>query len=69
MTSFWELTVTDTVVDELNNRFGAHISKAELETSVNAAARDLAGSVSAESLPEMAVRLAVVRLGVVPEAG
>lgn len=57
-----QLLVSRAVVDELAARFGAQFSTREIEECVNAAASDLKGSIAVESLPEMATRLAVVRL-------
>ena len=52
-----------TVVRELVARLGTRFSTAEIEQCVSRAITDLAGSISSESLPEMALRLAAVRLG------
>jgi hypothetical protein len=49
-------------VDELRLRLGPRYTVSEIEAQVISAARDLAGSVSSESLAEMAVRLAEFRL-------
>jgi hypothetical protein len=61
--------VSKAVVSELVGRFGARFSPDEIEECVNEAARDLLGSISLESLPEMAIRLAVVRLSRRPRIG
>ena len=47
---------------ELVARFGDEFTDPQIDAFIDAAAYDLAGSVSAESLPEMAVRLAAARL-------
>lgn len=52
-----------TVMRELAARLGTRFSAAEIEECVSRAITDLAGSISPESLPEMALRLAAVRLG------
>jgi len=50
------------LVDELDPIFAPHIPPRVLAQSVEQALHDLRGSVSAEALPEMAVRLARHRL-------
>lgn len=51
-----------TVLAELAARFSAVCPPAQIEALVRTAIEDLRGSVSAEALPEMAVRLARHRL-------
>jgi hypothetical protein len=50
------------LTDQVYATFGGKLSAQAVETSVRDAGRDLRGSVSVDSLPEMAGRLAVVRL-------
>lgn len=57
-----QMQVNRMLVNELVARFGSQFSAREIEACVEAAARDLKGSIAGESLPEMAIRLAVVRL-------
>jgi len=54
--------VSAAVVGELVDRLGPQFTAKQIEECINTAAADLAGSVSSESLPEMAIRLALVRL-------
>lgn len=69
-TSTMFATVSHAVVAELSVRYSGQIPDEEIERCVNAAAGELRGSVSEDSLPEMAIRLAIVRLyrrfGIVP---
>lgn len=57
------------VVDELVRRFGSRFTTREIEECLDAAVADLKGSIAVESLPEMAVRLAAVRLTHRPPSG
>ena len=50
------------LVDEISQLFGRELPRRTIEMAVSDATADLKGSVATESLPEMAVRLAVVRL-------
>jgi hypothetical protein len=50
------------LVDEISQVFDWELPRRTIELAVSDATADLKGSVAAESLPEMAVRLAVVRL-------
>jgi hypothetical protein len=50
------------LVEELLKEFGDTLSHAAIRAGVVSAIVDLRGSISPESLPEMAVRLARVRL-------
>lgn len=50
------------LVDEISQLFDWELPRPTIEMAVSSATADLRGSVAAESLPEMAVRLAVVRL-------
>lgn len=63
-------TVSRAVVAELSLRYRSQLPDDEIESCINAAADDLRRSVSVDSLPEMAIRVAVVRLyrkfGIVP---
>lgn len=54
--------MTDEVVTALARRYGTRFTTEEIERCVNGAARELMGSVAPESLPEMAIRLAIARL-------
>lgn len=54
------------MVDELGRRFGIEPT-ADVVGCVRRSIDDLSGSTSAESLPEMAFRLALVRLGAVAD--
>lgn len=57
------LTLTRTAVRELAERYGTSVSPAQLQHYLDLAAHDLRGSLAtAESLPELAIRLAMVRL-------
>jgi hypothetical protein len=54
--------ITRSVTEEVRLLFEPELSRGEIERAVRDAADDLRGSVSSESLPEMAMKLAVVRL-------
>lgn len=58
----WTQGTTAMLVKELCERFGDSVDVRTVEIGVRRAVRDLKGSVSAESLPEMAARLAAERL-------
>jgi hypothetical protein len=57
------------VSTELYGEFGGRISGDVIRGCVRAAMTDLHGSISREALPEMAVRLARVRLAALAQAG
>ena len=55
-------SVAVTAIRETDLLFSPELSREEIERAVCDAANDLRGSVSRESLPEMAIKLAAVRL-------
>jgi hypothetical protein len=55
-------SVAVSVSGEIDQLFSPELSREEIERAVCDAANDLSGSVSRESLPEMAIKLAAVRL-------
>jgi hypothetical protein len=55
-------SVAVSVTEEIDLLFAPELSREEIDRAVCEAANDLYGSVSQESLPEMAIRLAAVRL-------
>lgn len=50
------------LLDELIDRFGGTFRPDDIEWQLNNAVLDLAGSIAPESLPEMATRLAILRM-------
>jgi hypothetical protein len=54
--------ITTLVVKELNGKYSGSLPAETIKACVTAAICDLRGSISPEALPEMAVRLAQVRL-------
>ena len=54
--------ITTRVVKELNGKYSGSLPAETIKACVRAVIRDLRGSISPEALPEMAVRLAQVRL-------
>lgn len=54
--------ITDTLTDELASRLLPSVRRAEIRTQISTALTDLRGSVSSDSLAEMATRLAEYRL-------
>jgi hypothetical protein len=58
--------ITTLVIKELTWEYSASLPAATIKACARAAIRDLRGSISPEALPEMAVRLAKVRLAAVP---
>lgn len=61
--------ITRSVTEEVRLLFGPELSRGEIERAVRDAANDLRGSVAPESLPEMAMKLAVVRLDRIARPG
>ena len=53
---------TEVLADELRTSLGDGYSRVVVEAAVAGAVDDLMGSVAPEALPEMATRLAVIRL-------
>jgi hypothetical protein len=58
--------ITKLVVRELSSEYSWSLPAETIKACARAAIRDLRGSISPEALPEMAVRLAKVRLAAVP---
>jgi hypothetical protein len=57
-------SVLDRLADDLVSVAGTQRSRAEIEQVLHGSLRDLAGSVSLGSMPEMLARLACVRMGI-----
>lgn len=62
------VTVLERLADDLTRVPGCTLSRAEIVQVLRASMRDLAGSVTPASMPEMAARLACARIGLQPGA-
>ena len=56
------LGLCDSLTNELERQYGGQLVAGEIAGFVDAALHDLRGSVAAEALPEMASRLAMLRI-------
>ncbi len=55
-------SVGESLTEELIRQYGDRVPEGRIAAFVNAALSDLRGSVAAEALPEMAARLAMLRI-------
>jgi hypothetical protein len=68
VTTLLDPSTADTLVAEIAQRFG-DVGMRKIVECLDRAQHDLDGSVSAEALPEMSLRLAIFRLEAMSEHG